>query len=83
MTSVFGTTKLRSTGYSFQDDFEKSRKRFNIMFRLVACFIGLVFIASIAWTIWFFASGASISYSVDYQVGGVQYEESYSYNTNR
>ena len=59
-------------------DHERSMKRHSAMFKVVAVFVALMFLVVIGTMVWFFVSGQSISYSYDYQFGGVSYHESYN-----
>jgi len=59
-------------------DHDRSMKRHRLMFKVVAVFVALIFLVTIGMMVWFFVSGQSISYSYDYQFGGVSYHESYN-----
>lgn len=59
-------------------DHERSMNRHSAMFKVVAVFVALIFLVVIGTMIWFLLIGQSISYSYDYQFGGVSYHESYN-----
>jgi hypothetical protein len=59
-------------------DHERSMKRHRIMFKVAAAFVALIFVIVAVVMIWFLVTGQSISYSYDYQFGGVSYHESYN-----
>lgn len=59
-------------------DHERSMKRQGFMFKVSAIVVALIFAAVLAFLIWFFVSGQSVSYSYDYEFGGVSYHESYN-----
>lgn len=63
--------------YGFDQDNEP-RSPFGGMFRVATILVALIFLVTVGVMIWFFVSGQSVSYSYDYQFGGVSYHESYN-----